>query len=198
MINTVISEAALLVLLNAQMSFPLFKDGSTAIKTTKLPFYKEYVLVKAKAFTTIPIVEFSFLWNSNDNNVIKMDGSRDIFFDNTEQLKPRITPRTAVAYIKFVLGYVWDENGAMRLCESIDDVDFSSTPFPNQLSELTSSIKPAVVTKQDDMIVVNCNIIYGKALYRATIELQHDGLFEIVDEEQLGEEIDALRPIFLE
>lgn len=198
MINTVISEAALLVLLNAQMTVPIFKDGRTAIETTKLPFYNEYVLVKAKSFSTIPFVEFSFLWDSNDNNVIKIDGSRDVFFDNKEQLKPRIKPRTAVAYIKFVLGCVWDDNGAMRLCESIDDVDFSSSPLPNQLSELTSSIKPAVVTKQGEMIVVSCNIIYGKALYRAMIELERNGLFEIVDEEQIGEDVDALRPIFLE
>ncbi len=168
------------------------------LRVAELPFYAEYVLVKAKTFSTITVVEFSFLWSERDNNVIKIDGDRGCFFDNIELLKPKITPQTAVAYVKFVLGNVWDENGAMRLCESIDDVEFSASPFPNQLSFLSDNITPAMVVDREDKIIVRCNIVYGVALYRAEIHLQRNGLFEIIEEQQLGDEIPALRTLFLE
>ncbi len=196
--NKTENKSKLLELLNAQMSYTLFRSDKTTLSIIDLPFYKEYKLVKAKTFSTIPVVEFSFLWSEKENSVIKISGDRECFFDNIDRLQPDITPRTAVAYIKFVLGNVWDDNGAMRVCESIKEVDFSSSPFPNQLSFLSDNIKPATVSECGDVIVVNCNIVYGKALYKARIELQRKGLFEIEDEEQLGEEIEALRPIFLE
>lgn len=193
-----INKSELLKLLNAQMTYPLFKEDKTSLSIKELSFYNEYLLIKAKTFSTMPVVEFSFLWNKRDNNIIKIDGGRDCFFDNIALLKPQITPQTAVAYVKFVLGCVWDENGTIRVCESIKDVEFSASPFPNQLSFLSNNIKPATVSENGDMIVVNCNIVYGKTLYKGIIELQHNGLFEIVDEQQLSEEIEALRPIFLE
>lgn len=196
--NKINNKSELIELLNSKMSYPLFKEDKIALNITDIPFYKEYVLIKAKTFSTLPVVEFSFLRNNKDNNIIKISGDRGCFFDNINLLNPYITPQTAVAYIKFILGYVWDENGAMRVCENIKDVEFSESLFSNQLSFLSNNIKPAIVSESDNMIIVNCNIVYGKALYKAKIELQGNGLFEIVDEQQLGEEIEALRTIFLE
>ncbi|MFI3302502.1 MAG: hypothetical protein SNH35_00725 [Rikenellaceae bacterium] len=193
----IINEAALLVLLNAQMSYPLFKEDKTLLSTTKLPFYKEYVLVKAKTFSTIPSVEINFLWSEKGNRVIKIDGDKDCFFDNVEALKPHITPQTAVAYIKFVLGSVYDDNGAIRVCERVEDIKFSSNPSDSQRLFLNKNIKPATIAERNRMIVVNCNIVYGTSLYRAEIELQYNGMFDITKEECLGSNIEPLRTIFL-
>lgn len=158
-----INKSELLELLNSKMTYPLFKEGKTVLSIKELSFYNEYVFIKAKTFSTIPTVEFSFLWNKKDNNIIKIDGSRGCFFDNIELLQPHITPQTAVAYVKFILGCVWDEIGAMRVCESIEDVEFSASPFPNQLTFLSDNIKLAKVCESGDMIIVNCNIVYGKS-----------------------------------
>lgn len=196
--HEIINKAALLVLLNGQMSHPLFNEDMTSIMTAELPFYTDYLLVKAKSYSTIPSVEFGFLWNRDSDDVIKLDGSRECLFDNIDRLKPLITTQTALAYVKFVLGSVWDENGAIKVCETIDDVIFSANPSPNELTFLGENIKSATITESSDMIVVECNIVYGTALHYAKIELQRDGLFEIVDEKQIGDEIDALRTIFLE
>lgn len=192
------NETALLVLLNAQMSFPMFREDKTLLTAIELPFYREYVLVTAKTFSTIPSVKFDFLWSEKDNNVIRINGDRDCFFDNLNKLKPYITYQNAVEYIKFVLGSVWDENGAMRVCQSLDDVELSANLSQSQSSFLSSNIRPASVIDIGNMFIVNCNIVYGKALYKAKIKLQRGGLFDIVDEQQLGEEIEALRTIFLE
>ncbi len=191
------NEAALLKLLNAQMSCLTFKEDKTLLEASKLPFYNDYVLVRAKTFATMPSVEFFFLWNQRRGKVIKIDGTRNCFFDNIDELKPIITPQTAVAYVKFVLGNVWDENGAIKLCEKVSDIEFSSRPTQNEQAFLNEKVKPAMLTPQSGMIIVSCNIVYGKALYRAIIKLQTSGKFHIFDEKQLGEEIEALRTIFL-
>lgn len=194
----ILNKTALIELLNSKMSHPLFKEDKTMLSSLELPFYSDYMLLKAKTFSTMPSVEFSFLWNEKNDSIIKIDGERDCFFDNIELLKPHIDPKTAVAYVKFVLGNVWDDNGAIKVCEGIGDVEFYESPFPHQLAFLSENIKPAEVVDKGAEIEIKCNIVYGVALYGAVIELEKDGLFEIVDEWQIGDEIPALRTLFLE
>ncbi|WP_286856333.1 hypothetical protein [Proteiniphilum sp. UBA5431] len=188
---------ALIPLLNSKQSFELFDANKTCLHTTVLSFFRYYDLISARTFSTIPPVTMEYLWNRNNNHIIKLDGTCDCIFDNLEKLGLNLNDNNFSDYLTFVLENVQSEQGTLRLVQSIDDVEYSQNPTKEEIKFLERNIKPIEVELKDETCRVQCHILYGDTLYRAEINVSDDGTFEFVSEECLRAGL-PVRQIFLE
>jgi hypothetical protein len=188
----------LIPLLNAKRSFPIFTPEMTCLELEELPFFQHYDLISAQTFSSIPPVTFQYLWNPSNNDMIALDGTRDVVFDNLPQLGILLKENTIVPYLKFVLGCVWSEQGCLRLVQKTEDIEFSSNPKLEDLTFLNDNIIPAQVAKVDGKYQIKCSIVYGTELFEALIELDEKGIFDFISEKILYSEMNCLRTIMLE
>lgn len=187
----------LIPLLNSKLSFDLFNKGKTFLEANELSFFENYILISAKTFSTIPPVTIDFLWNRNNNDIIKLDGSRDCIFNNINKLGVKIDDDNLADYLKFVLGNIQSEQGTLRLVQSIADVEYSAEPTEADLRFLSENITPFQVNVNEDECIVKCCILYGDALFLAEINFFSDGTFEFLSEEKLKDNL-PVRQMFLE
>lgn len=182
--------------INATSTFALFKTERTHIQVADLPFYKNFKLLQATTFSTIPPVTMDYLLTAN-NDVIKMNGTRDPIFENNKDAGLILNEETVVPYAAFVLDAVQTDQGTLRLVESVDEDTFTGTPTPQQRKDVTHLIRPAKITKTADGFKLDVIMLYGDAIFRADLDVKNDGYIEITNEEQLAEGL-PIRPIFLE
>lgn len=188
---------SLIPILNSKLSFNLFDSEKSYLDLKELSFFRNYNLIAATTFSTIPPVTLEYLWSRTNNDVIKLNGTRDCIFDNLEKLEICITDNNIIDYLKFVLGCIQSEQGTLRLVQDVTDVEYSQDPTQDEIDFLTENVKPANVKIDDENCVITCNIIYGDTLFIAKIEMFADGTFEIVSEQKLKEAL-PIRQIFLE
>ena len=184
--------------INALSTFALFKEDRTSLQSERLPFFHNYDLLMAQTFSTIPPVTMHYLWNPEDNDIIKMDGTRDAVFDNLDKLMPLISDSTAVPYVTFVLDNVQSEDGTLRVVQTLDGFEFSDTPSPEERELLEKTIRPARLSRDGDDYLINCIIILGSNVFEADIKLAPNGIFEFTGEKMLIEDMHCVRQLFLE
>lgn len=187
---------ALIKNINAQSTFDLFSAERTHLQVSDLPFYKNFKLLQATTFSTIPPVTMQYLLKA-DKEVIKMDGTRDPIFENNKDGGLVLNETTVVPYAAFVLDAVQTDQGTLRLVEKVDEETFTDTPTPQQRKEVTHLIRPAKATKTTDGFKLDVIMLYGDCVFRADLDVKNDGFIEIVTEEKLAEGL-PIRPIFLE
>lgn len=190
--------AELIPLLNSKSSFNIFTDKWTHLQTARLPFFKYYRLLSAHTFSTTPPVTMHYLWNEDNNDIIKMDGTRDAVFDNLEKLGLILNESTVVPYVRFVLDSIWTDKGNLRLVENMDEIELSERPAAKDLRFLKRTIHPAMVSQTGDKYIIEAIIIYGTEVYGSTIALQPNGIFEFPSETELKAGLNCVRVIFLE
>ena len=188
----------LIPLLNARKSFAIFDRDKTYLQTEELPFFTHYDLLAARTFSSIPSIEFHFLWNKSNNDILALDGTRDAIFDNLDKLGIVLNEKTIVPYLKFVLDCVYTEKGSLRLTENVDEIQFSESPNQDDWAFLGKTLRPASLTKNGDKFEIDCILIYGTEVYQTNIELQENGIFDFVSETELRADMNCLRVIFLE
>ena len=198
-IDVPLAKYALLIpLINALSSFSLFNEDRTSLRECQLPFVENYKLLSAQSFSTIPPVTMHYLWNESNNDIIKMNGTREAVFDNLEKLRLVLNKDTAVPYVAFVLDNVQSDDGTLRLVQHPNEIDYSDLLSPQERQFLAENIKTATVVDEEEGFYITCNIVYGTTLFEAELRLEENGLFDFINERQIGEPIPALRQIFLE
>lgn len=185
--------------INEKSSFDIFSADRSHLTVADLPFYKNFKLLQATTFSSIPPVTMQYLISGTapDFKVIKMDGTRDPIFENNAEGGLVLNAQTVVPYAAFVLDAVQTDQGTLRLVEKVDENTFSDTPTPQQRKEVTHMIRPAKVKETDDGFELDVIMLYGDSVYRADLEVRKDGFIEIKQEELLAEGL-PIRQIFLE
>ncbi len=185
--------------INEQSSLKLFSEDRSHVEMAELPFYKNFKLVQATTFSSIPPVTMQYLVAGSAPNwdVVKLNGTRDPIFENNARAGLVLNAETVVPYATFVLGAVQTEQGALRLVEKVDDETFTNTPTPEQRKTVTRLIRPAKVEETPDGFKLDVIMLYGDSVYRAELDVKKDGFIEITKEETLAEGM-PIRPIFLE
>lgn len=190
--------AELIPLINSRSSFDLFTEKRTHLKTAPLPFFQYYRLLSAQTFSTIPPVTMHYLWNVGNNDIIKMEGTRDTVFNNLDKLGLILNENTIVPYITFVLDGIWSDKGNLRLVEGMDEIVFSERASTKDLRFLKKTIRPAIISQNNDTYIIDTIIIYGTEIYQSTIVLRQNGIFEFQLETELKAGMSCVRVIFLE
>lgn len=185
--------------INEKSSFDIFSADRSHLTVADLPFYKNFKLLQATTFSSIPPVTMQYLISGTapDFKVIKMNGTRDPIFENNAEGGLVLDAKTVVPYAAFVLDAVQTDQGTLRLVEKVDENTFSDTPTPQQRKEVTHMIRPAKVKETDDGFELDVIMLYGDSVYRADLEVKKDGFIEIKQEELLAEGL-PVRQIFLE
>ena len=185
--------------INEKSSIKLFSEDRSHLSTAELPFYKNFKLLQATTYSSIPPVTLQYLiaGTAPDWDVVKMDGTRDPIFENNPRAGLILNRDTVVAYATFVLGAVQTDQGSLRLVEKVDDETFTSTPTPEQRKNVTHIIRPAKVEETEEGYKLDVIMLYGDSVYRADLTVKKDGFIEIIGEELLAEGM-PIRPIFLE
>ena len=185
--------------INEQCSLKLFSEDRSHVEMAELPFYKNFKLVQATTFSSIPPVTMQYLVAGSAPNwdVVKLNGTRDPIFENNARAGLVLNAETVVPYATFVLGAVQTEQGSLRLVEKVDDETFTNTPTPEQRKTVTRLIRPAKVEETPDGFKLDVIMLYGDSVYRAELDVKKDGFIEITKEETLAEGM-PIRPIFLE
>lgn len=182
--------------MNAQCSFAMFTPDRTSLEIEPLCFYKHFRLLKATAFNTIPPVTMHYLIDEN-NQVVKMDGTRDPILEHNTQGGLILNEKTVVSYAKFILDAVQTDQGTLRLTETFHNEILTGQPTKEQLDTIRKNIHPAKVTMTDDGFLLNATVIYGDAIYNAEIFVGNDGDAQINSEVLIAEGL-PIRQIFLE
>lgn len=190
--------AELIPLINSLSSYDLFSEEKTHLQTVPLSFFKEYELLSAQTFSTIPPVTMHYLWNRKNNDIVKMEGTRDSVFDNLGKLGLILDEGTIVPYVKFVLDGIWTDKGNIRLVEDMDEIDFSHSPSKEDLKLLETTIRPATVSRSEEEYLIDAIVIYGTEIYHSIIALRQDGIFDFQSETELKAGMSCVRVIFLE
>lgn len=199
MIDIPLSKYSVLIpLLNALSTFDLFQKDRTDLNTEALPFFINYDLLEAKSFSCVPFITMEYLWNPFNNDIIKLDGTRNAVFDNLGKLGPLINERTLVGYLRFVLAHTQNEEGTLRLTQEVSEIEYCCYPDDEDMAYLHQHVAPAAIRKEGEKYYVSCTIIYGSHLYRTEIVVEENGMFDFIDEVQLDREMLCLRPILLE
>lgn len=199
MIDLPLSKYSVLIpILNALSTFDLFQKERTALTTEALPFFINYDLLEAKSFSCVPFVTKDYLWNSFNNDIIKLDGTRNAVFNNLGKLGPLINERTLISYLRFVLAHTQNSEGNMRLTEEVSEIEFCCYPDEKDMAYLQQNITPANIRREGEKYYVSCIVIHGAYLYRTEIVVEENGMFDFIDEVQLEKEMLCLRPILLE
>ena len=193
-----VKYGVLIPLINALSTFALFDEDRCHLASCTLPFLKNYQLLEAQTFTTIPPVTMHYLWNVDNNDIIKLDGTREAVFNNLNKLRLVLNPTTAVPYVAFVLGHAQSEQGSLRLVECVCNIEFADTPTFTEMQFLKETIKRATVIEEAEGYYITGYVIYGDTLYEANIRLEQNGEFEFIEERQVGEPMPCLRQLFLE
>lgn len=125
--------------INEQSSLKLFSEDRSHVEMAELPFYKNFKLVQATTFSSIPPVTMQYLVAGSAPNwdVVKLNGTRDPIFENNARAGLVLNAETVVPYATFVLGAVQTEQGSLRLVEKVDDETFTNTPTPEQRKTVT-------------------------------------------------------------
>jgi len=189
-------QKRLISLINKCSTFDMFDYDKSSIDVYGCSFFDNYLYVVAKCYSCIPVVTMGYLWDGNDD-VIKLDGTRDCIFDNLHKLGLNVDADNIADYLKFVLGIVCTEEGSLRLVQSIHDVEFSDTPSEEQFAFLENNIKPVSTTRDSDGYTVEANVIYSDSLYLAKMKMKEDGFFDIVSETLLCDGYSCLKQIML-
>ena len=192
-------EESLIKKINSLSKVALFDLKGSLLEIADLCFYKNFKLLKATTFNTIPPVTMQYLVGGSapEWTVIKLDGTREPIFENNLQAGLTLNEETIIEYARFVLGAVMSEDGSLRLVEAVDEDTFTADPTPTQREEITRFIRPAKVKKTGDGFELDVIILYGANVYRADVSVLSDGFTEIKNEELLAEDM-PIRPIFLE
>lgn len=190
--------AELIPLINSLSSYNLFTEEKTCLQSSLLPFFRKHRLLSARTFSTIPPVTMHYLWNEENHDIIKMEGTRDSVFDNLGKLGLILDEGTIVPYVKFVLDGIWTDKGNIRLVEDMDEIDFSHSPSKEDLKLLETTIRPATVSRSEEEYLIDAIVIYGTEIYHSIIALRQDGIFDFQSETELKAGMSCVRVIFLE
>ncbi len=190
---------SLLEKINDQSTLKLFSEDRSHVEAADLPFYRNFKLVQATTYSSIPPVTMQYLVGGSapDWDVVKLNGTRDPVFENNPRAGLVLNADTVVAYATFVLGAVQTEQGSLRLVEKVDEDTFTNTPTPEQRKTVTHLIRKAEVKETADGFTLDVIMLYGDSVYRAELDVKKDGYIEITKEETLAEGM-PIRPIFLE
>ncbi|MCB5248934.1 MAG: hypothetical protein WC191_03420 [Proteiniphilum sp.] len=190
--------AELIPLINSLSSYNLFTEKKTCLQSSLLSFFRKHRLLSAHTFSTIPPVTMHYLWNEENNDIIKMEGTRDAIFNHLDKLELILNEKTVVPYVKFVLDSVWTDKGSLRLVEDMGEVEFSDNPLPEDLQFLKETVRPATVTPTGGGYRIDATIIYGTEIYQSVVDVQEWGTFDFLSETELRAGVSSVRIIFLE
>jgi hypothetical protein len=188
------NRSQIVSIINEMNDFPLFDLDSTSVKTTAVPFYEDYQFMVVTGFSSIPPLTMHFF--IKDLDIIKLNGDSESFEEINNKARKTFNSYSIREYIRLHMKNVETDEGNIRIAETIDEVEFSSDPTPEQYEELKNVIEPMAVSEKDGGFLVEAVILHGSDVIKAKIQIDKEGPMEVLEEDLLLSDM-PVRPIML-
>ncbi|HAU29750.1 MAG TPA: hypothetical protein DCW68_06565 [Rhodospirillaceae bacterium] len=175
--------------------FPMGEDAR--ISRRALPFYEKMSLYAFTDFSTIPPLTKYALYQPG--TAIAIDWTNDAIFDANDAAPLRLDPANVSDYAHFFFSLVRGEQGLIRIVETLDDIPFTQTPKPAEMTALAKFIHPLRLEPYGGTgpFRLHATFIFQSDLFSATMEISPDGALGMTDEKLLIEDMPAQAEILL-
>ena len=160
-----------------------FAEDSTTVRTQKLPFYKDYLLVELTDLSTVPGARKYALYKPGDVSVL--DWTNHGIYEMNEKAPVRLDEETVISYVKFFFSYVRGRHGRFLIIETIDDVRWQVEPPAQGRKVMQEMLSPVTLETRDTDGTFNLSafMVFKDSLFKTQIHVQSDGLVSMSEED---------------
>ncbi len=160
-----------------------FMQGSTTVRTQKLPFYGDYLLVELTDLSTVPGARKYALYKPGAISVL--DWTNRAIYEMNEKAPIRLDEQTVIPYVKFFFSYVRGRHGRFLIIETIDDVRWQVEPPAQGRKVMQEMLSPVTLESRDADGTFNLSafMVFKDSLFRTRIHVQADGLVSMSEED---------------
>ncbi|MBU6474989.1 MAG: hypothetical protein KGL10_01545 [Alphaproteobacteria bacterium] len=179
------SEKAARILdeINPRLTPVPFLQESTTVRTQRLSFYKDHLLVELTDLSTVPGARKYALYKPGDVHVL--DWTNRVIYEMNEKAPARLDEETVVAYVKFFFSYVRGRHGRFLVIETIDDVRWQVEPPAQGRKVMQEMLSPVTLESRDADGTFNLSafMVFKDSLFKTRIHVQPDGLVSMSEED---------------
>jgi hypothetical protein len=160
-----------------------FSPQTTTIRTQKLPFYREHIMLELTDLSTVPAARKYALYKPGDVSVI--DWTNQAIYETNEKTSLQLDEETVVSYVKFFFNYVRGRHGRFLIIETIDDVRWQIEPPVQGRKVMQEMLSPVSVIGRDEDGTFNlvAFMVFKDSLFTTKIHVRPDGLVSMSEEE---------------
>ncbi len=160
-----------------------FSQESTTVRTQKLAFYKDYLLVELTDLSTVPGARKYALYKPGDVSVL--DWTNRGIYEMNEKAPIRLDEQTVIPYVKFFFSYVRGRHGRFLIIETIDDVRWQVEPPAQGRKVMQEMLSPVTLETRDTDGTFNLSafMVFKDSLFKTRIHVQPDGLVSMSEED---------------
>ena len=160
-----------------------FSQESTTIRTQKLPFYKEHMMLELTDLSTVPGARKYAIYKAGDVNVINW--TNQAIYEANEKAPIQLDEDSVVSYVKFFFSYVRGRHGRFLIIETIDDVRWQIEPPAQGRKVMQEMLSPVELEEKeaDGTFNLNAFMVFKDSLFRTRIHVKPDGLVSMSEED---------------
>ncbi len=175
--------AKILIEVNPHLAPVSFDIDTTTVRTQKLSFYKDYILLELTDLSTVPGARKYAIYKPGDVNVITW--TNQVIYETNEKAPIQLNEDTVVSYVKFFFSYVRGRHGRFLIIETIDDVRWQIEPPAQGRKVMQEMLSPVEIEEQlaDDTFNLNAFMVFKDSLFKTKIHVKPDGLVSMSEED---------------
>ena len=175
--------AKILAEVNPALAPVPFRPDSSTIRTHKLPFYKDYLLLELTDLSTTPGARKYAVYKPGDVNIINW--TNQVIYEVNEKAPIHLREDLVVDYVKFFFSYVRGRHGRFLIIETIDDVRWQIEPPVQGRKVMQEMLAPVTLESMDTDGTFNLSayMVFKDSLFRTLIHVKPDGLVSMSEEE---------------
>jgi hypothetical protein len=188
------SVAKLLAEVNPRLAPVSFDPASTTIRSQKLPFYKEHVLLELTDLSTVPGARKYAIYKPGAKAGLGREAPADVniinwtnqtIYDTNEKAPIVLNEDTVINYVKFFFSYVRGRHGRFLIIETIDDVRWQIEPPAQGRKVMQEMLSPVELEgkESDGTYDLTAFMVFKDSLFRTKIHVKPDGLVSMSEED---------------
>jgi len=177
------TAARILAEVNPKLTSAPFNIETTTLRTHKLPFYRDHVLLEMTDLSAVPAARKYALYRPGDVAVINW--TNQPIYEVNERAPIALKYDNVADYVRFFFGYVRGRHGRFFVIETIDDIRWQVDPPLQGRKTMQEMLEPVTLIDEDDNGVFNLEafMIFKDSLFRTKIHVQPGGLVSMSEEE---------------
>ncbi len=175
--------ARILSEINPKLAPVPFHQETTAIRSQKLPFYRDYLLYELTDLSTVPGARKYALCKPGDVNVINW--TNQPIYETNDKAPIILNEESVISYAKFFFSYVRGRHGRFLVIETIDDVRWQVEPPAQGRKVMQEMLEPVTLISHaaDGTYNLEAFMVFKDSLFKTKVHVKKDGLVSMSGEE---------------
>lgn len=163
-----------------------FAPGSTAIRSQRLPFYRDYEFLEITDLSIVPPARKYALWRPGPpvSDIAVIDWTNRAIYETNEKAPLVLDERTVAEYVKFFFSYVRGRHGRFLVIESVDDIRWRVEPPMQGRKVMQEMLSPVTLTGvEGDVFTLEAFMVFKDSLFKTQVHVRRDGIISMSNEE---------------